>query len=81
MNVEYSYVGVPATIQEAMKKENRDYPVETSETLALAGQAPGAPKLSASTVVSPFMLSMIQNLTFWSQGMEISYNAHSNARA
>jgi hypothetical protein len=79
MNDEYSYVGVPATTQEATANEEHDHPVE-SETHTPAGpEAPAAPKLSAPVVVNPFMLSITRNLTSWSLGMEISHNAHRNA--
>ena len=64
MNDDYSYVGVPATTQEAMENEDHDPPIESSETNALAEpEAPAAPKLSAPTVVGPFLLSIAQNLT------------------
>ena len=64
MNDDYSYVGVPATTQEAMANEDHDPPIESSETNALAEpEAPVAPKLSALAVVSPFLLSISQNLT------------------
>lgn len=83
MNVDYSYVGVPATPQEIMTTEDHDHPVESrSETLSLAGsEAPAAPALSAPTVVGSFLLSIAQNLTSWSKGMEISHNAHRSARS
>jgi hypothetical protein len=81
MNDEYSYVGVPATTQEAMAEEDHDHPVELSEThtLQAGSEAPAAPKLSAPMVVGPFMLSIARNLTSWSRGMEIPCNAHRNA--
>ena len=67
MNVDYSYVGLSGTTQEAMAKEDRDYPVESSETLTLAGpEAPAALELSAPTVVGPSLRSNSQNLTSWS---------------
>ena len=57
MNGDYSYVGVPATTQEAMAKEDQDHPMESSETHTPAGpEAPAAPKLSAPTLVGPFLL-------------------------
>lgn len=62
MNGDYSYVGVPATTEEAMAK---DHPIE-SETHTLARpEAAAVPKLSASTLVSPFPPSIPQNLTSW----------------
>jgi hypothetical protein len=53
MNVDYSYVGVAVTTQEAMAitKEDHDHPVESSETLTLTG--PEAPAARAPTVVGP----------------------------
>jgi hypothetical protein len=67
MNDEYSYVGVPTTTQEAMAKEEHDHPIESSEAHTLARpEVSVAPKLSASTLVSPFLLSITQNLTSWS---------------
>jgi hypothetical protein len=73
MNDDYSYVGVPATTQEAMKEDNdSDHTVvESSETFAVAGpelglEAPVAPKLSGLTEVGLSLLSIAQNLTLWS---------------
>ena len=59
MNNGYSYVGVPATAQEVMVKvEDFDHPVESSETLALAGpKGSGAPEPRIPTVVGLFLLS------------------------
>jgi hypothetical protein len=82
MNDGYSYVGIPSTTQEVIAKEDHDHPVsECSETITLAGpEAPAALKQSALTLVGPFLLLIVQNLTSWSKGMEISHNAHRNAR-
>jgi hypothetical protein len=68
MNDNYSYVGVPDTTQEVIAKEDYDHPAsESSETLTLAGpEAGAAPKRSAPTLVGPFLLSIVQNLTSWS---------------
>jgi hypothetical protein len=68
MNDDYSYVGVPATTQEVIVKEDYEHPVsEASETSTLAGpEAPAAPKQSDPTLVGPFLLSIVQNLTSWS---------------
>jgi hypothetical protein len=79
MNENYSYVGVPATIQEAMEKEDCNNPVKSSEPPTLAGpEPPAVPELSAPMVVGPFLLSISRNLTSWSQGMEIAHNACRN---
>ena len=57
MNDDYSYVGVPATTQEAMANQDHDHPVESSKMLTLAGpEAPAAPKLRRPTVVHPCYL-------------------------
>ena len=67
MNVECSNVGAPATTQEAIGKSEHDHPMESFETYTLAGpEAPAAPKLSAPTLVGPFLLSIAQHLTLWS---------------
>ena len=66
MNDVYSYVEVPATTQEATAKEDHheDHPKESSETLTLTGpEGPAVPKVSAPTLVGPFLLSFVQNLT------------------
>jgi len=64
MNVDYSYVGVPATTQEVIAKEGHDHPTKPSETHTLSGSE--ALKLSAPTLVGPFLLSIAQNITSWS---------------
>ena len=64
MNVDYSYVGVPATTQEAMANEDHhdDHLVESSETLSFAGpEAPTAPELSGPIVVGSFLLLTAPN--------------------
>ena len=67
MNVDYSYVGVPATTQEVIAKEGHDHPTKPSETHILSGpEAPEALKLSAPTLVGPFLLSIAPNITSWS---------------
>jgi hypothetical protein len=65
MNDECSYVGVPPTTQDAMAEEDHDHPVQSSatHTLEAGSEAPAAPKLSATMVVGPFMLSIARNLT------------------
>jgi hypothetical protein len=67
MNDDYSYVEAPATTQETMAKEEHDHPLQSNETHTLAGlEAPAAAKVSAPTLVGPFLLSIAQNLTTWS---------------
>ena len=67
MNVDYSYVEVPTTTQEAMEKEDRDQPIQPSETHTLAApDAPAAPEVTVPTLVCPFLPSISQNLTSWS---------------
>jgi len=68
MNNDNSYIGVPTTTQEVMANQDHDHPVESSETLTLAGpEAPAAPKLSRPTVVGLTLLSIAPNLTLaWS---------------
>jgi hypothetical protein len=61
MNDDYSYVGVPATTQEATKEDNNDHALESSGILVVAGpelEAPAAQKLSGPTVVGPSLQSI-----------------------
>jgi hypothetical protein len=71
MDVDYSYVEVSATTQEAMAKEDHDHPIESSGTVThtlVAPDASAAPKVSAPTLVGLFLLSNAPNLniTSWS---------------
>jgi len=62
MNDDYSYVGVPATTQEAMSKDH-DHPMESETHTPARPEAAAVPKLSASTLVGPLLLSVCQDLT------------------
>ena len=84
MNVEYSYVEVPDTTQEAMAKEDRYHSVESLETdtgTLTGSDAPAAPKLSAPTLVGQSLSLIAPNLTPRSRGMEISRNTLRNAHS
>ena len=59
MDVDYSYVEVPATTQEAIEKEHHDHPIESSDTNTLAApDVPAAANVTAPTLVGPFLLSI-----------------------
>jgi hypothetical protein len=54
-------VEVLATTQEAMAKE--EHPIESFKTLTLDGpEGPATPKVSAPTLVCPFLPLFVQNL-------------------
>jgi len=67
MNVDYSYVRVPATTQEVIEKDHdHNHPIKSSETHTLAGsEAPAALKLSAPPLVGLFLLSIARNINSW----------------